>query len=39
MANKEKFKEIIEQGYTFSGDSIVMGAAMLDGEAIDGLQV
>jgi DNA helicase HerA-like ATPase len=39
MANKDKFKEIIEQGYTFGGDSIVMGAAMLDGETIEGLQV
>ncbi len=39
MANKAKFIETITQGYTFKGDSITLGAAMLDGEAIHGLQV
>lgn len=39
MANHEKFKDTIQQGYTFKGDSIIIGAAMLDGEAIPGLQV
>ncbi|MFK7934631.1 MAG: helicase HerA-like domain-containing protein [Saprospiraceae bacterium] len=33
MANLEQFKQEIEQGYTFKGDSIVLGGAMLDGEA------
>lgn len=39
MANKEKFTEVIQAGYTFSGPSIVLGAAMLDGEAVPSLQV
>ncbi len=39
MANQEKFKDTIQQGYTFKGDSIIIGGAMLDGEAIPGLQV
>jgi len=30
--SKEKFLQEIEQGYTFEGNSIVLGAAMLDGE-------
>ncbi len=34
MGDKEKFFEHIEQGYTMKGDSIVMGAAMLDGETM-----
>jgi DNA helicase HerA-like ATPase len=39
MANQQKFTETITQGYTFKGDSIIIGAAMLDGQAIPGLQV
>jgi Predicted ATPase len=34
MGDKEKFFEHIEQGYIMKGDSIVMGAAMLDGETM-----
>ncbi len=30
--SKEKFLQDIEQGYTFEGNSMVLGAAMLDGE-------
>ncbi len=30
--SKEKFLQEIEKGYTFKGNSIVLGAAMLDGE-------
>lgn len=33
MANQEQFIEEIEKGYTFKGDSIILGGAMLDGEA------
>jgi DNA helicase HerA-like ATPase len=39
MANKEKFIADITAGYTFKSDSIVLGAAMLDQEAIPGLQI
>ena len=39
MANTEKFTETITTGYTFKGNSIVLGAAMLNGEAIPGTQV
>ncbi|MGV6832091.1 MAG: helicase HerA-like domain-containing protein [bacterium] len=34
MSNKEKFIETIAEGYTFKGDSIVLGAGMLAGETI-----
>ncbi len=30
MANKEAFIKQIKDGYTFKGESIKMGAAMLD---------
>ncbi len=39
MAKIEDFSAEINSGYTFSGTSIVLGAAMLDGAAIEGLQV
>lgn len=39
MADIEKFKEAIATGYDFKGDYIVLGAAMLNGEAIPNLQV
>lgn len=31
MSRKEDFIQTIEQGYTFKGDSIILGGAMLDG--------
>lgn len=31
MTSNEKFKETIETGYRFKGDSILMGGAMIDG--------
>ncbi|NNE77320.1 MAG: DUF853 family protein [Pricia sp.] len=34
MTSKDQFFENIEEGYSTKGESIVMGAAMLDGEAI-----
>ena len=39
MSNKEKFISDITSGYTFHGSSMVLGAAMLDTQTIDGLQV
>lgn len=39
MADIDKFRESIEAGYACKGDYIVLGAAMLDGEAVEGLQV
>lgn len=39
MANKEAFISQIQTGYNFSAGSVVLGAAMLDGQAIEGLQV
>ena len=32
MADKEKFVQEIEKSYSFKGESIVLGGAMLDGE-------
>lgn len=34
MANKDTFKQLIDNGYAFKGESIVLGTAMLDGEAL-----
>ena len=34
MANKDSFIEAIKNGYTFKGETIKIGAAMLDGEVI-----
>ena len=34
MDNKEAFLEAIKKGYTFKGDTIKIGAGMLDGEVI-----
>ncbi|PQJ14251.1 MULTISPECIES: helicase HerA-like domain-containing protein [Nonlabens] len=39
MSNREKFTEVISTGYNPKGESIIMGAAMLDGEAITGSHV
>jgi len=39
MDKKEKFIQEITEGYTFKGDSFVIGGAMLDGETIPGLHV
>lgn len=39
MANKDAFISEVQAGYNFSGSSIVLGGAMLDGEAIPGLQI
>jgi hypothetical protein len=39
MDRKEKFAAHINEGYTFKGDSIILGCAILDGEAITGTQV
>ena len=39
MSKKEEFSADIQAGYTFSGASIVLGGAMLDSEALPGLQV
>src|SRR6476660_5941399 len=34
MANKISFTEVIKNGYTFKGETIKIGAAILDGEVI-----
>ncbi len=39
MSKIDSFKEHLDKGYTFKGDSILLGGAMLDGEAIVGQQV
>ncbi len=39
MANKEKFTQAIASGYAFSGQSITLGGAMLDGQSVGGAQV
>ncbi len=39
MSKKEEFQAVVEKGYTFKGDSITLGGAMLDGETITGLHV
>lgn len=39
MGRKETFISQINEGYSCKGDSIILGAAMLDGEAVSGTQV
>lgn len=39
MADVTKFTETLNAGYTFKGDSIVLGGAMLNGEAVPGVMV
>ncbi len=39
MNQQTRFSEAIKQGYTFKGPSIVLGGAVFQGEAIEGLQV
>ena len=39
MSKQEELIEKVTQGYTFGGTSIVVGASMLDGAALPGVQV
>ena len=39
MSKAATFKDVINSGYTFKGDSITLGGAMLDGEPIAGTHV
>ena len=39
MAEKKEFCEIINNGYTFKGNSFVLGGAVLDGQPIPGCHV
>lgn len=39
MPDKEQFLDALNKGYTFKGESMVVGAAMLDGQVIEGAQV
>ncbi len=39
MSKKDQFIQEVEAGYTFKGNSIVLGGAMLDAEAVQGLQI
>ena len=39
MSKEQAFRDHMEKGYTFKGDSITLGAAMLDGKAVTGAHV
>ena len=39
MANKEQFLETVKKGYTFEGEAIKIGRAVLDGEVVAGADV
>jgi DNA helicase HerA-like ATPase len=39
MNKIDSFKSDIESGYSFKGDSILLGGSMLNGEAISGMQI
>ena len=39
MDKKEQFRALIEQGYTCKGDSLVLGAAMYNGECLTGAHI
>lgn len=39
MANKEQFLQAVKDGYTFKGEAIKIGRAMLDGQVVDGADI
>src|ERR1700733_1821229 len=39
MANTDNFSQSIKTGYTFKGESILLGIGMLDGQAVPGASV
>lgn len=39
MSKADKFKEQLNSGYSFKGDSIILGAAKLDNEVVSGTQI
>jgi DNA helicase HerA-like ATPase len=39
MSKKDEFVAEVQSGYNFSGSSLILGGAMIDGEAVQGLQV
>src|SRR5918993_5831173 len=39
MSNKEKFIAAVNNGYTFKGETIKIGRAVLEGEVIDGTEI
>jgi hypothetical protein len=39
MSKIDDFKLYINEGYTFKGDSLILGGAMLDGEPVDGAKI
>lgn len=39
MSKKDQFKEELVKGYTFKGDSIILGSAKLDDEVLIGMQI
>ena len=39
MSNKDQFIEAVKSGYTFKGESLKIGRAMLDGEVVDDLDI
>ena len=39
MSKEQAFRDQMEKGYTFKGDSITLGAAMLDGKTVTGAHV
>src|SRR5438552_2045228 len=39
MSDTTGFSELIRKGYSFSGESVKIGVAMLDGEAVTGTDV
>ncbi len=39
MSKTEKFSEHIKTGYQFKGDSIILGAAKLDNDVVEGTQI
>jgi DNA helicase HerA-like ATPase len=39
MSSADKFISELTEGYTFKGDSIILGAAKLEGEVVEGTQI
>lgn len=39
MADKNKFLQVVKDGYSFKGESLKVGCAMLDGTVVSGADV
>ncbi len=39
MPDKDQFIQLVKEGYTFKGESMTIGRALLDGDVVEGADV